>query len=138
MQEMTESREDGLKPLCKAHDVRPGTPFRANLEQVGYAVYNLNGQFFVTQARCTHGPGFLSRGSIIGDEVECPFHRGRFDIRSGRATLAPCTEALKTWAAQVIDGTIYIDPALGRQMISGGATPAFPGDETRIDEGRGE
>ena len=49
----------------------------------------------MTQDECTHGPGYLSEGYIIDDEIECPFHQGRFHIPSGRATCAPATEPLK-------------------------------------------
>jgi len=85
-------------------------PIQVVVEDMAYAVYNLDGQYYVTQDLCTHGPGSLAEGFIIGDEIECPFHQGRFHIPSGKASFAPCTEALKTWPVQVIDGVIHISP----------------------------
>jgi ethylbenzene dioxygenase ferredoxin component len=113
----TKPKEDNLVALCAADSVQPGAPIGVILDQVAYAIFNLSGQFYVTQNRCTHGPGILSRGSVIGDEIECPFHRGRFHIPTGRATGAPCTEALKVWTVHVIGGTIYIDPAQAQRAI---------------------
>lgn len=100
-----------LIQLCSVADVAPGCAVRAESGGCVYAVFNVDGKLFVTQDECTHGPGALSEGYILDDEVECPFHQGRFHIPTGQATCAPATEPLKTWKAEVVDGKICIDPA---------------------------
>jgi nitrite reductase/ring-hydroxylating ferredoxin subunit len=100
-----------LTPLCEAAAVTPGNVVRAEADGQSFAVYNLDGTFHVTQDECTHGPGYMSEGFIIDNEIECPFHQGRFDIASGCATLAPATEPLKCWKASVVDGKVCIDLA---------------------------
>ena len=112
-----------LVALCPASDVEPDTPVRALLDNLAYAVFSLNGQFYVTQDQCTHGPGSLAEGFVMDTEIECPFHQGRFDIRTGQPTAAPCTEALRIWTVHVVDGQICIDPAEHRR-ISNGCVPA--------------
>jgi nitrite reductase/ring-hydroxylating ferredoxin subunit len=112
-----------LVGLCAAADVEPDTPVRVLLDNVAYAVFSLNGQFYVTQDQCTHGPGSLSEGFVMETEIECPFHQGRFDIRTGQPTGAPCIEALRTWTVHVINGQIAIDPAEQRGVEDRG-TPA--------------
>jgi nitrite reductase/ring-hydroxylating ferredoxin subunit len=112
-----------LVALCAASDVKPDTPVRALLENVAFAVFNLNRQFYVTQDQCTHGPGSLSEGFVMDTEIECPFHQGRFDIRTGQPTAAPCIEALRTWTVHVIDGQICIDP-LEHGALSQSSAPA--------------
>jgi nitrite reductase/ring-hydroxylating ferredoxin subunit len=107
----TQITEARLVALCAAADVEPDTPVRVLLDNVAYAVFSLNGRFYVTQDQCTHGPGSLADGFVMGAEIECPFHQGRFDICTGRATAAPCTEALRTWTVHALDGQIFIDPA---------------------------
>jgi nitrite reductase/ring-hydroxylating ferredoxin subunit len=54
-------------------------------------------------------PGSLADGTVDGEEVECPFHQGRFHIPTGQPTAPPCTEKLRVWPARVIDGRICID-----------------------------
>jgi nitrite reductase/ring-hydroxylating ferredoxin subunit len=103
--------EEQLTPLCDASDVAPGCTLRAEAQGRAYAVYNVGGTFYVTQAECTHGPGYLSEGYILDDEIECPFHQGRFHIASGRATCAPATEPLKVWRVHIVDGKVCIDPS---------------------------
>jgi nitrite reductase/ring-hydroxylating ferredoxin subunit len=107
----TQITQAQLVDLCAAAEVEPDTPVRVLVDDAAYAVFSLNGQFYVTQDQCTHGPGSLADGFVMGTEIECPFHQGRFDIRTGCATAAPCTEALRTWTVHAIDGRICIDPA---------------------------
>ena len=104
-------KEQKLIPLCAAADVAPGCARRAEAGGCSYAVFNVDGTLYVTQDECTHGPGSLSEGYILDDEVECPFHQGRFHIASGRPTFAPATEPLKVWKPSIIDGKVCIDPA---------------------------
>jgi len=100
-----------LIPLCGVAEVAPGCAVRAETGGCVYAVFNVDGTLYVTQDDCTHGPGALSEGYILDDEVECPFHQGRFHIPTGQATCAPATDPLKTWKVAVVDGRICIDPA---------------------------
>jgi len=110
----TQSTEAQLVALCAAAEVGPDTPVRVLLDNVAYAVFTVDGQFYVTQDHCTHGPGSLAEGFVMGTEIECPFHQGRFDIRTGQPTAAPCTLALRTWTVHAIDGQLFIDPAEDR------------------------
>jgi len=71
-------------------------------------LYNLEGQVYATDARCTHGEANLVDGYIIGQEIECPFHQGLFDIPTGKATGSPCTVDLATYPVRVRDGDIDV------------------------------
>ena len=97
--------------LCSAAAVTPDIPVRVVVDNTAYAVFNLDGHFYATQDECTHGPGSLAEGFVMGAEIECPFHQGRFDIRTGCATAAPCTQALRIWTVHTVDGQLCIDPS---------------------------
>jgi len=99
-----------LKRLCSTAEVSPGAGFRAEIDGVGFAVFNLEGRFYVTADLCSHGPGSLAEGFILDDEIECPFHQGRFHIPTGRPTEAPCTLPVRVWTVHVADGEVMIDP----------------------------
>jgi len=98
-------------PLCPTGDVSPATPARVTTSTMDYAVFELDGAYFVTQDLCTHGPGSLAEGYVDGNDIECPFHQGKFDIRTGRPSAAPCSEPLRIWTVHIIDGQVCIDPA---------------------------
>ena len=73
------------------------------------AVFNVDGQFYVTDDACTHGPGSLSEGFIDGDVVECNFHNGQFDIKTGEIVSPPCMIPVKTYPTQVEGGMVVIE-----------------------------
>jgi len=100
-----------LIELCRAADVTPDQPFKAELNGEQLAVFEVDGKYYVTQDQCTHGPGSLAEGYTEGEEIECPFHQGRFNVISGQPTSAPCTVPLRIWAVTLRDEKIYIDAA---------------------------
>ena len=97
--------------LCSTDDVDWDSAIRVEEGDLVLAVFNINGTFYVTDDLCTHGPGSLAEGYTEGEEIECPFHQGRFNVISGQPTSAPCTVPLRTWAVTLRDGKIYIDAA---------------------------
>ena len=73
------------------------------------ALFSVDGEVFATDNLCTHGNARLCDGFVEGHEIECPFHQGRFDLRSGAPTVAPCTEAIKTWPVKIEAGRVLLD-----------------------------
>lgn len=100
-----------LTRLCDLDDIDEDEPYRAEIDGVGYAVFKVGDTMFVTADQCTHGPGRLSDGYVEGFEIECPFHQGKFDLRTGAPTEPPCEVPLATWTPVVQDGGVYIDIA---------------------------
>ena len=103
-----------LSVLCAAADVTGDVPMRAAAGAAAFAVFRVGDRYYVTQDDCTHGPGSLAEGFVDGEEIECPFHQGRFHIPTGRPSAPPCTIPLRVWEARVIDGQICIDVSAGR------------------------
>ena len=95
--------------LCKAEDVAVGTALRVEAGSVIVAVFNIEGQFYVTDDACTHGPGSLSEGYIDGDVVECNFHNGQFNIKTGEVVSPPCMIPVKTYPTKVEGGVVVIE-----------------------------
>lgn len=71
-------------------------------------LYNLGGEIFATHDVCTHGQASLADGFVDGDEIECPLHQGKFDIRTGKATAAPCTVDVRSYPVKVENGAVYL------------------------------
>jgi biphenyl 2,3-dioxygenase ferredoxin subunit len=94
--------------LCATKDVNDGQALKVEKPGLTLAVFNLEGDFFVTDDLCTHGPGSLSEGCIIGDAVECNFHNGVFDIRTGEVLAPPCLTPLKTYPVSIEGGRVFI------------------------------
>ena len=96
--------------LCRPAEVEAGHAIRIEKGALTVAVYNLDGEYFVTDDACTHGPGSLSEGVIEGDIVECDFHNGAFNIRTGAVVTPPCMIPIKTYRTVVDeDGFVSIE-----------------------------
>ena len=69
------------------------------------AVFNVEGGFCATQARCTHRQGPLSEGTLDGSTVTCPLHGAQFNVWTGAVLRGPAKDPLKTYRVTV-DGDV--------------------------------
>ena len=95
--------------VCRTADVAEGTAIRVEHGDLVLAVYNVGGEYFVTDDRCTHGPGSLSEGYLEDDEIECNFHGGRFNVRTGEVAGPPCMVPIKTYKVVLDDDWVTIE-----------------------------
>jgi nitrite reductase/ring-hydroxylating ferredoxin subunit len=79
------------------------------------AVYRINGEFYATDDTCSHGQAQLSEGEVDEEGVvECPWHAGTFDIRTGKPLSFPCVLPIKVYPVIVDDGKVYVNLEAGR------------------------
>ena len=95
--------------VCAASDVPENGVISREVGEELVAIYNINGTYYATEARCTHGMADLADGTLDGDVIECNFHFGAFHVPSGKAVQPPCFIALKTFKTEVRDGQVYVD-----------------------------
>lgn len=107
--EILASGESRWVPVPGGAGLGPGAAMPFRYADRTYAIYRLADGFFATDGKCTHSGTILAKGLVIDDQIECPAHQGRFDIRSGKATLAPAGADLRTYAAKVEDGVLRIE-----------------------------
>jgi 3-phenylpropionate/trans-cinnamate dioxygenase ferredoxin subunit len=85
-------------------------------------LFHLTNGFFATQANCTHMFAPLARGKIIADGiVQCPFHRARFDIRTGQvvewANFPPGIQLLNVVRGQKVLRTFEVSVEGGNVQV---------------------
>ena len=95
--------------VCATADVAEGAALKVETGDLVLAVFNVAGEFYVMDDTCTHGPGSLSEGYIDGDIVECNFHNGQFNIRTGEVVLPPCMIPQRVYAVTIEDGKVVIE-----------------------------
>ena len=61
------------------------------------AVFNVEGTFCATQAKCTHRGGPLNEGKLDGSTVTCPWHGSQLNVCTGAVLRGPATEPVKTY-----------------------------------------
>jgi nitrite reductase/ring-hydroxylating ferredoxin subunit len=97
--------------ICSVDDVESGShaQFRVSgLEPV--AVYHVEGKFYVSADACTHQQASLGEeGFLEGHVIQCTWHNGKFDIRTGEVVALPCPAALKMYRVTVSDGSVFVE-----------------------------
>lgn len=77
------------------------------LQGCEFAVFNLDGQFYVLDGSCPHRGGPLGAGTIEDGGVYCPLHGWKFDVRTGAGIDHP-GKPVKSWPVRVENGKIQI------------------------------
>jgi nitrite reductase/ring-hydroxylating ferredoxin subunit len=94
---------------CPVADVSEDTAKKVDIKgHPSVAIFKIDDQFYAVADLCTHGAASLSEGFVENGIVECPFHSGTFDIKTGQALTFPCTEAIRTYPARVEGDEILI------------------------------
>ncbi len=75
------------------------------------AVCNVEGEFFAIDDVCTHDGGSLDQGELEGDQIECPRHGARFDVKTGRALTLPAVRPVKSYPVEVVGDEIRVQVA---------------------------
>jgi p-cumate 2,3-dioxygenase ferredoxin subunit len=100
-----------MHALCRASDLGPGEILPGTLpDGTRVAIYNVDNTYYVTSDLCTHGESSLSEeGMLDGHVVECGWHMGQFDVRTGEPKARPCTIPLQTYPVTIIDGQVHVE-----------------------------
>lgn len=77
---------------------------------VNIVMFNINGEFSVLEDRCSHAGYPLSDGPVEGDQITCPWHYARFNIRSGQPISGPAPEAIRKFKLRIVED--YIEVAI--------------------------
>lgn len=101
--------ESSLIDVCAVAEVPEGEALKVETDGLTLAVFNVGGEFYVTDDHCTHGPGSLSEGWLSGHEIECDFHQGCFDVRTGEVTSPPPMVPVKTYRVVVEGDRVRIE-----------------------------
>ena len=97
--------------VCPIEELPPGTMKLVHAGEISVGVYNVDGELYALEDRCSHDDGPLVEGDWEPDEgvVICPRHGSRFDIRSGRALTLPAYLPVETFPVRVEAGVVKVD-----------------------------
>jgi 3-phenylpropionate/trans-cinnamate dioxygenase ferredoxin subunit len=99
--------------VCPVEELPPCSVKIVYAGEIAVGVYNLGGEFFGLEDRCSHDDGPLCEGDFDCDEgvAICPRHGANIEIRTGRALTLPAVEPVRTFSARVVDGMVKVQVA---------------------------
>lgn len=109
---MSTAETDGTAVvLARADAIPEGEALQVVVRGKAIAVYNVGGRFYASDDVCNHGQASLSEGYLEGEEIECPLHGGRFNVKTGAPCAPPVERPMKTYRVALRDGQVVLtDP----------------------------
>ena len=108
-------RDDGFAPVAKVTELGYGKLKRVLVKGQPVVLTLLEGQTEQGQynvvafsAICPHALGDLSQGWLTKEEVDCPVHYYRFNIRSGECAYPKGGPKLRTYPVTIEGNTVLI------------------------------
>ena len=100
-----------FRRICTVRELPPGEALKVHVESNEIALFNVGGEFFAVQNKCSHGNWSLADSYLEGDVVECALHHGRFCVRTGEPRGLPATKPLRVFPVRVENGEVFLDPS---------------------------
>lgn len=98
-----------LVKICDLDDLKEGEMHKVEILGCEYLVVLRGEEVLVLDAACTHEWADLSKGTLDGETLTCPLHRGQFNLRTGEVLKEPPTFPLQTYNVKIIDNQVYAD-----------------------------
>jgi nitrite reductase/ring-hydroxylating ferredoxin subunit len=100
---------DNVVRICAQSDIAPESVKAYEVGDRRLAVFNIEGNFYVTDDECTHASASLADGMLEDGVIECSLHFGAFDVKSGAVKAPPCSIALRTYKVLLQGDEVYVD-----------------------------
>jgi nitrite reductase/ring-hydroxylating ferredoxin subunit len=94
---------DPFVAVGQVSDLAPGTMTMVEVDNHTIALANVGGEICAFSNVCPHRSGPLAEGTLVGDQVTCPWHQGSFNVRTGAVVSGPPRQGVPTYAVR-IDG----------------------------------
>ena len=97
--------------VCPLDELPPGSMKLVHAGEISVGVYNVEGELYAIEDRCSHDDGPLVEGDWEPQEavVVCPRHGARFDIRTGKALTLPAYLPVDTFPVRIDAGVVKVD-----------------------------
>ena len=73
------------------------------------AIFILGGKYYAIENTCPHRGGPLAEGMVAGDEVICPWHGSRFNVKTGAVLTSPAQQGVKSFPVRVVGNDVEVD-----------------------------
>ena len=86
--------DESLRVECEGHPI---------------ALFRLDDGVYALDDICSHEYSRLSEGEIWDDEVYCPKHGSRFDIKTGAVEGLPAMKPVRSYPVKLEDGAVFVE-----------------------------
>lgn len=101
-----------LKTSLKKSDLQEGKLTKVEINDKSIVLGKIDGKLYAMDSVCSHQGGPLEEGDLEGYTLICPWHQGKFDIRSAKAL--PQTD----WVTDLHSYPVVVDDSTDEVSIN--------------------
>ena len=106
--------QENFQKVCNVNDIPAGRSRAFSIidehgERLDIAVFNVDGKFNALSNICVHQGGPLSRGTLDGDIVTCPWHGWKYSVKDGKPP-DKGGDKVSSYPVQIDEGKVYVSP----------------------------
>jgi 3-phenylpropionate/trans-cinnamate dioxygenase ferredoxin subunit len=94
--------------VCELAEIPADGALGVEVGDTPVALVRSGDDVFAVNDICSHAEVSLSEGEVYDGTIECWLHGSCFDLRSGKPTNPPATQAIATYKIKVEDGGVYV------------------------------
>ena len=103
--------------ICALDELNENEALRVEIDGVAIAlVKDSAGECYAIGDTCTHGDISLAEGFVEDATLECWAHGSKFSLLTGKPLTLPAYEPVPVYELSIVDGDIYIDPTLTKEI----------------------
>lgn len=103
-----------IKTSLKRKDLEEGKLLKVNINGKSLVLTNIKGNYYAMDSVCSHEGGPLEEGTLEDYTLICPWHQGKFDIRTAKAS------AETDWVTDLKSYPVIVDETSGEVSIDTG------------------
>jgi 3-phenylpropionate/trans-cinnamate dioxygenase ferredoxin subunit len=99
---------DSFVKVATKADFTAGTikAFEVNGQKI--AICQSGDSFYAVGDTCSHAKVALDGGNIVDEQIECPKHGARFDLKTGKAMCPPAIQPIPTYSVEIREQEIWV------------------------------
>ena len=97
-----------MQTTIRASDIKVNSYVAVSVSNRELLMYNINGRYRASDAKCSHMKLSLEGGRIMGNCIACPHHGAHFNLDTGDAESPPAIKSIKVYEVQVHDNMLWV------------------------------
>ncbi len=89
MLQKTDGGKMSFVRVAELDEIPDGSGKLVEIDNLEVALFRLDGAIYAISNICPHQGGALAEGKVCGEQVLCPWHQWRFNIKDGTSPLSP-------------------------------------------------
>jgi len=95
--------------VCPLAELAEDAPLAVEVDDTPVVLVRTGGEVYAMKDVCSHAEVALSEGEVHNGTLECWLHGSCFDLRTGKPTGPPATQAVPTYRVKIEGDEVQVD-----------------------------